>query len=352
MTVSDVVRLLRIAASAGALAAAVWTAGSGAAIAVDDRILVVIDRKAAGNGATMPAHYLPRPAYDGFLSNSLAEFRTHRDLVVSNSRDILQGEARQAVAGMRERLPAFADWRYSFFSSYRLTFSALASAVTGGNANEAVQATVQERFQAMVVDPYVLRARLETAAIRAQEATVGWRHVFEASQREALDTLVSQRGAPWDGQTANAVVTESTLLFPPAPGSTDGMATAVPAVTETPTVGLGAEAAVLAARQATRRGVGIAAEPLVIVPAAELVVGAIGVVATPVVGAAAFAVGLVAEYAIARTWDSVDRETFLADASKSLDDIEAALLQEAERRAEALTDTAFGSVPQWNAALP
>lgn len=352
MAVSDFAERVRTATTAVAFAAAVWAVCPGAAVAADDSILLVIDRMTASGGSTMPAHYVPRPVFNDFVATSQVEFGNHRAIAASVARDILQTEARQSVADMRERLPAFADWRYAFFSSYRFTFSALIAAVSGGDANEAVRATVREQFQSQVVVPYAVSQRMEAAAIRAQEKTVGWRGVFVASQHGALDELVSQRGAPWDGRPANAVVTESMLLFPPAPGSGGGKTAGVDPIGGTPTIALPSEAAVLATRQATRRGAGMVTEPLIVVPMAEAVAGAVGLAATSFVGAAAFAAGIAAEYLIVRTWDAVDRDAFLADTNKVLDDIEAELLREAARQAEALTDANFGTVPTMNAALP
>lgn len=352
VAVSELTERVRVATAAAALAVTVWVTCPGAAVAADDTILLVIDRMPANGRSTMPAHYVPRPVFNHFVTTSLADFGNHRAIAASAARDVLQTEARQSVAGMRERLPAFADWRYSFFSSYRLTFSALIAAVSGGDANEAVRATVRERFQAQVVDPYAVSLRMEAAAIRAQEKTLAWRRVFVTSQHEALDALVSQRGAPWDGRPVNAVVTESMLLSPPSPGTGGRKAASVDPVADTPTVAVESEAAVLAARQATRRGVGIAAEPLVIVPAAEFVAGAAGVAASSFVGVAALAAGLAAEYLIVRSWDAIDRDTFLADADKVLAGVEAELVQEAARRAEALTDVNFGTAPLLSAALP
>jgi hypothetical protein len=354
MAVSDLAERVRAAVTATAVAftAAVWAACPGAAAAADDSILLVIDRMKASGDLTMPAHYVPRPVFNDFFATSLVEFGNHRAIAASAARDILQTEARRSVADMRERLPAFADWRYAFFSSYRFTFSALVAAVSGGDANEAVRATVRERFQSQVVDPYAVSQRMEAAAIRTQEKTVAWRGVFVASQYGALDELVSRRGVPWDGRPANAVVTESVLLFPPAPGSGGGRTAGVDPIGGTPTIALPSEAAVLATRQATRRGVGVVAEPLIVVPAAEAVAGAAGLAATSFVGAATFAVGIAAEYLIVRTWDAVDRDAFLAETNKALDDVEAELLREAARQAEALTDANFGTVPLMNAALP
>lgn len=342
MTLPGRVATARQAMAAATLLVVAWASGAGTAQAAADNALVVIDRITAKDGSTVPAHYVPQLELDRFTAASLAEYRQHRQLAVSAARDILRTSVRDQATEMRGRLPAFADWRYSVFTSYRLTVPALVSAVSGGDGGQAIRAVVREQFQAIVVDPEAAHARMDAAMARARDQMVVWRRRFDQSQREALDQLVSQRGGPWDGRPAGAVVTESMLLFRLLPDRGAAAGSGLEKADKT-SVSFETGASVLAAEQAAPQGFFAITEPVFGPPIAGMAVGAAGWAVSSFLGVAAFTAGVAAEYLIVRSWDSADRETLLADATRILDELEAAMLQDVDRRAEALAAASFSA---------
>lgn len=255
----------------------------------------------------------------------------------------LRAAVDDAVAAMRAQIPAFVAWRFSFFTTYRLTFTALSGAITGADPMDAARAFVAERFRDIVLTPNALRDRLGQAVAEIDADVGARRAAFVAERSAAFDRLAAQRALPPGKAAVPAVVSEADALELPTPAPLrpdtplPDTATAVGWMAEE-------EALVLVGRQAARRGAGLAAEPVLLATAPAALVNTAPLLAGPAIGAAAFAASLAVEYVVVKLWEAEEEDALAAAAGHALDQYREALLAAALPAAATITAGSLGGL--------
>lgn len=313
---------------------------SGAIGQLEEDTVAVI--RAGAGAAPAPPAALRREAWEAFRLAT----RDARAAVAAEARAAGRAQARAAVetavAAMRAEIPAFADWRFSFFTTYRLTFTGLGAALTGGQAGEAVQAALAERFAALVLKPDTVRRALGTAIDEVAEEGSRRRAAFVAERRDTLDRLVADARPGPRVAAAMPAVAESEALGLPTPGPRRTEVALPAADGEVGWFGRG-EALVFAGRQALRRGVGSAAEPFVLAALPAGLFETVPLVAGPLLGGALFAAGLGSEFVAVKLWEAEERAGLEEAAGRALDLYRDALLAQATAAADEVTAAAVGA---------
>ncbi|WP_431855401.1 hypothetical protein [Azospirillum sp.] len=278
---------------------------------------VAIVRSAPGAAPSRPVT-LEAADWEAFLAAS----RTTRAEAARSARDAATARVKatvaEAVAAMRADIPAFLAWRFSFFTTYRLTFSALAGAFTGTSPAESVGAVTAERFRALVLNPDALRTRLSAAMDAVAADTIARRAALTVERAAALDRMAAERGLSAGSGSVMAAVSEADALGLPTP---DPLRPQVPIPDPSGEVGWlgGREALVMAGRQAARRGTGLAAEPALMASLPVALLEGAPLLAAPVVGVVATGVGMAVEYLAVRLWESEERDDLVKAANEALD---------------------------------
>lgn len=278
---------------------------------------VAIVRSAPGAAPSRPVT-LEAADWEAFLAASRAAraeaARDARDAAAATVKSTVD----EAVAAMRAEIPAFIAWRFSFFTTYRLTFSAVAGVFTGTSPAESVGAVTAERFRALVLNPDALRTRLSAAVDAVAADTTARRAALVAARSAALDRVSAERGVSAGAGSVTGAVSEADALGLPTP---DPLRPQVPIPDPSGDIGWlgGREALVMAGRQAARRGTGLAAEPALLATLPVALLEGAPLLAAPVVGVIATGVGMAVEYLAVRLWESGEREDLVKAANEALD---------------------------------
>lgn len=280
---------------------------------IADQVAVVRGGRA---GEPAPPIVLSRADWDAFL----AETRVARARVAQAAADDaearLQTAVDEAVAAMRTEIPTFIGWRFSFFTTYRLTFTAISGAATGSDPEAAVRLAVAERFRELVLKPGMVRSRLAQAMDEVTLTAAGRREAFVAERRIALDHLARHRGQPSAAASA-AMVPEADALDLPALSS---LRPALPVAESTDEVGwLGQrEVLVMAGRQVARRGIAAVVEPTALAAAPVSLMETAPFVVGAAAGATVLGAGLAIEFVALKLWESTEREALEEEAHGAL----------------------------------
>jgi hypothetical protein len=268
-------------------------------------------------GEPAPPVVLARSDWEAFL----AETRLTRTRVASTATEDAEARLRTAIdetiSTMRTEIPAFVGWRFAFFTTYRLTFTAVSGVFTGTDPESAVKVAVAERFREMVLKPVMVRTRLAQAMDDVTLNATSQREAFIAERRIALDRLAQERSQPSAATPVAAMVSEADALGLPPLSSVRPV---LPVSDPDDEVGwLGQrEALVMAGRQAARRGIGAVVEPTVLAVApvslAETAPFLIGAAA----GATVLGAGLAVEFLALKLWESTEREALEEEAHGAL----------------------------------
>lgn len=267
-------------------------------------------------GDPAPPVVLAQADWEAFL----AETRLARARVASTATEDaearLQTAIDETIAAMRGEIPAFADWRFSFFTTYRLTFTAVSGVFTGTDPESAVKVAVAERFREMVLKPVTVRTRLAQAMDDVTLNAASQREAFIAERRIALDRLAEERGQP-SAATPVAMVSEADALGLPPLSS---VRPTLPVADPNDEVGwLGQrEALVMAGRQAARRGIGAVVEPTVLAVAPVSLAETAPFLVSAAAGATVLGAGLAVEFVALKLWESTEREALEEEAHGAL----------------------------------
>lgn len=312
----------RRAAGLAAGAALALAAAGSVALAAGEHVAIV--RSAPGTAPSRPVT-LEATDWEAFQATSrtarMEAARAARAAAVAT----VKASVDEAVAAMRADIPAFIAWRFSFFTTYRLAFSAVAGAFSGTSAADSVGAVTGERFRALVLNPDATRARLSKALDSIAADATARRSALIAERSAALDGFAVQRGQPAGAGEVAAAVWEADALGLPMP---DPLRPQVPVPDSLADIGwLGErEGLVMAGRQAARRGSGLAAEPAVLAALPAALIEGAPLLAAPVVAVVATGVGMAVEYFAVRLWESGERDDLIKTADRSLDLYGAALV--------------------------
>lgn len=304
------------------------------------------DAVAVARGASttpVPPVLLARADWESYAAETRAARAKAAEAARAAGEARLRAAVDDAVAAMRTQVPAFAAWRFSFFTTYRLTFTALSGAVTGNDPMEAARAFVGERFRDIVLNPDLLRERLARAVADVDTDVAARRAAFVAERSAAFDRLAAQRTLSPGKAAVPAVVSEADALELPTP---DPLRPDTPLPDPTASVGWMAqeEALVLVGRQAARRGAGLAAEPVLLAAAPAALIDAAPLLAGPAVGAAAFAASLAVEYAVVKLWEAEEADALAEAAGRALDQYRDALLAAALPAAATIAVSSLGGL--------
>lgn len=268
-------------------------------------------------GDPAPPVVLARSDWQAFL----AETRLVRARAASTATEDAEARLRAAidetVAAMRAEIPAFIGWRFSFFTTYRLTFTAVSGVVSGNDPESAVRVAVAERFREMVLKPVMVRTRLAQAVDDVTLNAASQREAFIAERRIALDRLAQERGQASAAAPVAAMVSEADALGLPPLSS---VRPALPLSDPNDEVGwLGQrEALVMAGRQAARRGIGTVVEPTVLAVAPVSLAETAPFLVSAAAGAAVLGAGLAVEFLALKFWESTEREALEEEAHGAL----------------------------------
>lgn len=281
---------------------------------VTDRIAIVRGGRAGEPAAPI---VLLRSDWEAFLAETrIARARAARTATEDAEARLLT-TIDKTVAAMRAEIPTFVGWRFSFFTTYRLTFTAVGGAVTGTDPESAVRVAVAERFRELVLMPGMARTSLSQAVDEVTLNAAIQREAFAAERRLALEHLAMERGQPPTAAPVAAMVSEADALDLP-PLST--LRPALPVAELTDEVGwLGQrEVLVMAGRQAARRGIGAIVEPTVLAAAPVSLLETAPFLASAATGATVLAAGLAVEYVALKLWESTEREALEEEAHGAL----------------------------------
>lgn len=281
---------------------------------VADRIAIVPGGRAGEPAAPI---VLLRSDWDAFLAETRIARAHAARTATEDAETRLRTTIDETVAAMRAEIPTFVGWRFSFFTTYRLTFTAVSGAVTGTDPESAVRVAVAERFRELVLMPGMVRTRLSQAVDEVTLNAVSQREAFTAERRLALERLAMERGQPPTAAPVAAMVSEVDALDLP-PLST--LRPVLPLAELTDEVGwLGQrEVLVMAGRQAARRGIGAIVEPTVLAVAPVSLLEAAPFLASAATGATVLGAGLAVEYVALKLWESTEREALEEDAHGAL----------------------------------
>lgn len=315
-------RAAGLAAAGVALAAAASAAPAAEAGAGGERVAIV--RSAPGTAPSRPVT-LDTADWEAFQAAGRAARMEAARAARAAAVVTVKTSVDQAVAAMRADIPAFIAWRFSFFTTYRLAFSAVAGLFSGTSAADSVGAVTGERFRALVLNPDALRTRLSAALDTIAADSTARRSALIAGRAAALDGLAVQRGQPAGAGEVAAAVWEADALGLPMP---DPLRPQVPVPDSLADIGwLGErEGLVMAGRQAARRGSGLAAEPAVLAALPAALIEGAPLLAAPVVAVVATGVGMAVEYFAVRLWESGERDDLIKAANQALDLYAAALV--------------------------
>lgn len=289
-----------------------------------------------------PPIILARADWEGFLAESRAARASAARAAAAAAEARLRTALEEAVAAMRAEIPTFVGWRFSFFTTYRLTFTALGGAVTGNDPELAVRSAVAERFHELVLNAGTLRARLSRTADDITLDVARQRDAFAAERRAALERLADERALPPPETPITTVVSESDALeLPPV----SPLRPALPIPDPTSEVGwLGQrEALVMAGRQAARRGTGLVAEPMVLAAVPASMLEAAPLLVAPAAGAVVFGAGVAVEFVAVKLWEASEREALEEAAHQALSRYHDELAATARPAADAIVAGSFGA---------
>lgn len=312
-----------------------------------ERVMVA---RSASAATPLPPVTLAKDDWNAFLHATRLARAEVADAARAAARARLRTAVDQTVEAMQAGIPAFADWRFSFFTTYRLSYAALSGTVTGGDATESVRAVLAERFQALVLDAASPHQRLIQALDDIAADVAARRGAFVAERRAALDRLAAERALPSDagpirgpvpGPIPHVVSEADALELPPLEPlrrhiAVDAAAADVGWLDDR-------EMLVLAGRQAVRRSAGFLAEPALLATVPAPLLEATPFLVGPVVGAAVFGTGMAVEFAAVKLWESSERAALEAAAGEALDQYRDALLAGALPNADTIVNRMVGS---------
>ncbi|PWC90100.1 hypothetical protein TSH100_03710 [Azospirillum sp. TSH100] len=281
---------------------------------LDEPVAIV---RSGRTGDPAPPVVMARSDWEAFL----AETRFARVRATVTATEDAEARLRTAIdettAVMRAEIPAFVGWRFSFFTTYRLTFTAVSGVVSGTDPESAVKVAVAERFREMVLKPVMVRTRLTQAMDEVTLNATRQREAFIAERRIALDRLAQERGGASTGAPVAVMVSEADALGLPPMSS---VRPALPVSDPNDEVGwLGQrEALVMAGRQAARRGVGVVVEPTVLAVAPVSLAETAPFLISAAAGATVLGAGLAIELVALKLWESTEREALEEEAHSAL----------------------------------
>ncbi|MEI6558868.1 MAG: hypothetical protein WCO00_10720 [Rhodospirillaceae bacterium] len=262
-----------------------------------------------------------------FLSSRYAAQMTTRQAILDQARGEMAAALLPVFVAMKGRVKDYIGWFYFFPTTYRMAFTSVIAVLTrdAGDsraaeqvATESLNRLLQDRFLEVVVVPEKFGPSVEAAARAVQARAIERAEAAAAGEIAALSGFMTEHGKPAAAGSAQPVVVSWEALGLPAPASAmsappDAVALikADPALTGLQTTAT-TEGMMLVARQIARRmvnsAVSDAARTLVVPMLAGSALGPVEAVATPLLGVAAFGVGVGAEFGAVKMRELVEGE--------------------------------------------
>jgi hypothetical protein len=337
-------RVLSLLALAGALVCGVW----GGPVAGADTAPVVVVALAHGDSAPggPSAVVLPAEAWRDFVAESRL-LRQQMALEAANRADaVLADVVRTEVDRMRTRINAFVDWRFGFFTTYRLIFSGAAAFVSGDDPQRAAHAMVAERLRASVLQTEAVRNELIATLQALSLDTARRRNELAVERMTALRALAAAYRMPATPALQAPpfqvnVVAEADALELPS-GNPAFIGAGHPPMAIPDAFVDGREIIVLIGRQGVRRVVSSALTPELSSLMSSVGVDTLAWFMDPAAGAISFALAIVAEFLVVRGWDFYDRPEIQEAADAILLSVESTLADGAKAEGRALVTAILG----------
>jgi hypothetical protein len=280
------------------------------------------------------------------------DFVTSRQIERVKSRQVILDQARaemvKAVSplfdDMKGRIKDYTNWFYFFPTTYRMAFTAVIAALSRDSSDQrsveqvataAINQLLQDRFLEVVVAPERFGPAVESKAREAFQHAIASELAVAEIENRTLAAFMADHGHPADGiggavtdQPMPVVLSWEALGLPASASSMAAPPDAAQLVKSDPALAdlqssAGIEGTMLVARQVARRVVQVAvnnATNTTVIPMlAGGVLGPAEVVVSPLLGIAAFGLGIGAEYGTVKLRQAVDGQQ-LTEVSESVVD--------------------------------
>ncbi|GAB4173388.1 MAG: hypothetical protein OHK0024_10010 [Thalassobaculales bacterium] len=296
-----------------------------------DAVLVV------GGGSHAPA-LVPLALWRQAESGRRQDLAELRAAAAQEAAGTLAAAAEAVAEDYRQRVTAFVDWRYSFFTSYRLMFGGIGGMFGGQAFTATVEQAVAERFRDIVLRPAETEARLRRAATAAGRRLNEHRAAFLERDRQGLVRLAAA-GRLWRGEEPRHIVGPVGSSLPEAV-VIDPVVEVAP--TAAPALAVDREGAVAVGRQGVRRLIGGMVGDGLAATAAGAGAEAALLTTFGVTGTLGFAAGILVEWQAQKGFEALDRPDFEARSLAAAEAAAEALRAAAADKAAALTVAVFG----------
>lgn len=283
-----------------------------------------------------------RGEWQAFLSSRRAAELRARQTILDQAKAEMTAALKPLFDDMKGRVKDYIGWFYFFPTTYRMAFTSVIAVLTKSGddgraaeqvATESLNRLLQDRFLEVVVVPEKFGPAVEARARAVQKRAIERADAAAAEEMTALTAFMAEHGKPAAGTQAATptlpVVISWEALGVPAPASAmpsppDAVALikADPALSGLQTTAA-TEGMMLVARQVARRmvnsAVSDAARTMVVPMIAGSALGPAEAVVSPMLGVAAFGIGVGAEFGTVKMREVVEGQR-LTDLSTGIVD--------------------------------
>ena len=279
-----------------------------------------------------------RADWQAFLASRREAQARSRRAILEQARDEMTAVLAPLFDDMKGRVKDYVGWFYFFPTTYRMAFTSVMAVLSkeAGDgraaeqvATEALNRLLQDRFLEVVVVPEKFGPAVDARVRAVQKHAIERAGTAAAGETAALSSFMAEHGRPATAAPTQPVVISWEALSLPAPASAmPAPPDAVALIKADPSLsGLQTTAAtegmMLVARQLARRmvnsAVGDAARTMVVPMLSGSALGPAEAVISPLLGVAAFGVGVGAEFGAVKMRQMVEGQR-LADLSAGIVD--------------------------------
>jgi len=306
-----------------------------------------------------------RDQWQNFIALWQLERIKARHAILDQTRAEMIAAVHPLFDDMKARIKDYTDWFYFFPTTYRMAFTGVIAALSRGAndqrtveqaATEAINRSLQDRFLEVVVMPERFGPAVEDRAKEALQHAIASELAVAETENRALAAFMAGHGRPADGnggaavdQPLPVVLSWEALGLPATAASMAAPPDAAQLVKQDAALGdlqssAGAEGTMLVARQVARRVVQVAVNTATTATVLPMlsggVLGPAEVVVSPLLGIAAFGIGIGAEFGTVKFRQAVEGPQ-LTEVSESVVE----RLRESETRV--LADAVVKRVDTW-----
>jgi hypothetical protein len=310
--------------------------------------------------------FVDRDEWQNFVASQQANHLKTRQMILDQARAEMEVGVHPLFDDMKGRIKDYTSWFYFFPTTYRMAFAAGIAALsqdandqrsTEQAATEAINQLLQSRFVEVVVTPEHFGPAVEEKARGVLQHAIASELTAAEAQNQTLATFMGQHGHAADGgatgiggdQVTPVVLSWEALGRPAsassmaAPPDANQLMKGDPAFKEL-TSSVGAEGTMLVARQVARRVTQVAVNRstnATLMPMlAGGVLGPAEVVVAPLLGIAAFGMGIGAELGTVKLRQAVEGPALTAVSESVVDHLK-------ESQTRTISDAVVKRVDDW-----